>query len=113
MARRSPPRAIIFDAGNTLIRMNYAVIARYLVARGHAVTAPEVHEAELWARVRLDRHLAPGASTESASIHARYLGYVLEHLRIAGNGEIEAIDEWRRGYNVPVGFWDTADPEAP
>lgn len=76
-APRATPRAVIFDAGNTLVRMNYAVIARYLGGRGHAVDDARVHEAELRARVRLDDDLAPGASTESATVHVRYLRYVL------------------------------------
>jgi putative hydrolase of the HAD superfamily len=113
LPRARPPRAIIFDAGNTLLRMNYAVIAGYLGGRGHAVTAALVHEAELRARVRLDEHLAPGASTESGAVHARYLGYVLEHLGITAESEVEAIAAWRRQYNLPVGLWDVADPEAP
>ncbi len=111
-ARRPPPRAIIFDAGNTLLRMNYAVIARHLNGRGHVVSAAQVHEAELLARVRLDRDLAPGASTESGAIHGRYLRYVLEPLGITADDEVEAIARWRRDYNPPVGLWDRADPEA-
>jgi putative hydrolase of the HAD superfamily len=103
---------VIFDAGNTLVRMNYAVIARYLGERGHAVTDARVHEAELRARVRLDPHLAPTASTESRAIHVRYLAYVLEHLGITAESEVEAIAAWRGEYNLPVGLWDVADPEA-
>jgi putative hydrolase of the HAD superfamily len=109
---RSRPRAIIFDAGNTLLRMNYGVIAGHLNGRGHAVSDALVHEAELRARVRLDVHLAPGASTESGAIHGYYLRYLLEHLGIADEAEIEAIASWRREYNPPVGLWDAADSEA-
>jgi putative hydrolase of the HAD superfamily len=105
-------RAVIFDAGNTLLRMNYASIAEHLGARGRRVTVEEVEEAELRARVRLDPHLAPGASTESTGIHGRYLRYLLEHLAITEEEEIDAIARWRRGYNLPVGLWTRADPEA-
>jgi putative hydrolase of the HAD superfamily len=105
-------RAIIFDAGNTLLRMDYAVIARHLGSRGRAVTLDQVEEAELRARVRLDPHLAPGNSTESTTTHGRYLRYLLEHLGVTGEEEIRAIAEWRRGYNLPVGLWTRADPEA-
>jgi len=75
-------RAVIFDAGNTLLRMNYRIIAEQLVARGRPVSADQVEEAELRARVRLDPHLAPGGSTESATTHGRYLRYLLEHLAV-------------------------------
>ncbi len=105
-------RAVIFDAGNTLLRMNYAIIAEHLQARGRAVTLDQVEEAELRARVRLDPHLAPGASTESLDSHGWYLRYLLEHLAITEEAEVEAIARWRRGYNLPVGLWNRADPEA-
>jgi putative hydrolase of the HAD superfamily len=105
-------RAIIFDAGNTLLRMNYAVIVEHLRSRGRAVTVDQVEDAELRARVRLDPHLAPGNSTESTVTHGRYLRYLLEHLTVTDEAEIDAIARWRRGYNLPVGLWTRADPEA-
>jgi putative hydrolase of the HAD superfamily len=113
---RSPtlarPRAILFDAGNTLLQMNYLAIAEYLATRGHPVSADHVQDAELRARVWLDRDLASGASTESGDTHGRYLRYVLLHLGIAGEDEARAIAEWRRDYNPPVGLWNLAEPEA-
>ena len=105
-------RAVIFDAGNTLLRMNYAIIAEHLGTRGRRVTAEQVEEAELRARVRLDPHLAPGSSTESTVTHGRYLRYLLEHLEILEEDEIDAIARWRRGYNLPVGLWNRADRDA-
>jgi len=90
-------RAVIFDAGNTLLRMNYAIIAEHLGTRGRRVTVEEVEEAELRARVRLDPHLAPGSSTESTVTHGRYLRYLLEHLAVTEEAEIDAIARWRRG----------------
>ncbi len=72
-----------------------------------------MEDAELRARVRLDPHLAPGAaSTESTVTHGRYLRYLLENLAITDDAEIDAIARWRRGYNLPVGLWNRADPEA-
>jgi len=110
---RPPVRAVLFDAGNTLLRMNYRIIADHLRARGRAASPAEVEEAELRARVRLDPYLAPGASsTESTVTHGRYLRYLLENLAITDDAEIDAIARWRRGYNLPVGLWNRADPEA-
>jgi len=105
-------RAVFFDAGNTLLRMNYPVIAEHLAGRGRPVSVEDVEEAELRARVRLDSHLAPGASTESTGTAGRYLRFLLEHLGIRDEAEIEDIARWRRGYNLPVGLWNRADPEA-
>jgi HAD superfamily hydrolase (TIGR01509 family) len=108
----SAPRALLFDAGNTLLRMDYGAIAGELRARRHAVDAAQVEEAEVRARVRLDPHLAPGASTESGSTHTRYLRYLLEHLGIVDAAEVDAVVRWREAYNQPVGLWRLPEPTA-
>ena len=109
---RSRPRAVLFDAGNTLLRMNYPAIARHLASRGHAVPAEAVEEAELRARVRLDADLAPGVSTEGRTAQDRYLVYLLEGLGLTDPEEIKAAASFRQSYNAPAGLFDRADPEA-
>lgn len=106
--RPGPPRAIFFDAGNTLIRMDYGVIAARLSSAGRTVTADAVEDAELRARVKLDDSLAAGASTESAESQGRYLRYVLAPLGVTDEAEVEAIAGWRRAYDPPVGLWTSA-----
>ena len=106
------PRAVLFDAGNTLIRMDYAAIAAALRGRGLSVDEAAIEDAELRARVRLDPHLAPGASTESVATHDRYLRYLLEPLGVTAPAEIEAVERWRRDYNAPIGLWTRADAAA-
>jgi len=106
------PRAALFDAGNTLIRIDYGAIAAALGAHGVDVDPGAVEDAELRARVRLDPHLAPGASTESLGTHDRYLRYVLEHLGVTAAATVAAMEGWRRGYNAPTGLWILADPAA-
>lgn len=112
----SVPRAVFFDAGNTLVRMNYRVIAGELAARGIPVSPIQVQAAEWRARVRLDgevlARIPPGASTESGSTSGRYVAYLLEELGVTDAATLAAMAEWRAGYNPPVGLWDTADPEA-
>ena len=106
-------RAIFFDAGNTLLRMNYADIAAALGRHGVRATAADVQRAEWLARVRLDSEvLAHASSTESRDTHLRYLRYILEGLGVTDAATIDAIDAWRRAYNLPVGLWNTADPDA-
>lgn len=105
-------RAVLFDAGNTLIRMDYAAIAAALRGRGLTIDVAAIEDAELRARVRLDPHLAPGASTESVVTHDRYLRYLLEPLGVTAPVEIEAVERWRRDYNAPVGLWTRADAAA-
>ena len=110
---RSPAvRALFFDAGNTLLRMNYGAIATELGRHGLHRTPDEVARAEYRARVRLDPHLAPGASTESRSMAGNYFRYLLEDLGVTDPETWEALAEWRRSYNRPVGLWNEADPEA-
>ena len=106
-------RAIFFDAGNTLLRMNYADIAAALRRYGVRASADAVQRAEWLARVRLDAEvLAHASSTESRDTHLRYLRYILEGLGVTDEATIAAVDAWRRAYNLPVGLWNTADPDA-
>ena len=111
-----PVRAIFFDVGNTLVRINYAAIADHLATHGVRVSADTVQRAEWRARVRLDADLAavPVArrSTETGDTHVRYLRYTLDGLGITDEGVIAAVTEWRRTYNSPVGPWNTVDPDA-
>ena len=109
-------RAVFLDAGNTLLRMNYAVIAAELATHGVRVTAAEVQRAEWGARVRLDTEVfarrAAGGSTESHSTGGRYLRFLLEGLGVRDGATVEALGAWRRAYNPPVGLWNTAEPDA-
>ena len=105
-------RALFFDAGNTLLRINYAAIAEQLALHGIRKSHEAVAQAEYRARVRLDPHLAPGRSTESRSVAGSYFRYVLEELGVTDPDTIRAVAEWRKEYNLPVGLWHLPDPEA-
>lgn len=106
------PRAVFFDAGNTLLQINYAAIVEQLGLHGIRRAPTDVAQAEYRARVRLDPHLAPGASTENQSVAGYYFRYVLEELGITDPEINRAIAEWRKSYNLPVGLWNQAGPEA-
>lgn len=110
----SPLRAIFFDAGNTLIRMNYAAIADQLALLGHQVALEVVRHAEWRARVRLDDELLarPGASTESGSSRHAYLRLVLEELGLTDEATARAMRQWRERYRVPLGIFDVVDPDS-
>jgi putative hydrolase of the HAD superfamily len=108
-------RAILFDAGNTLIRMDYAAIAGELARHGVIVTPETVQRAEWRARVRLDAELfAPArpSSTESRDTIERYTRTVLEGAGVTDGAVIAAMVDWRRRYNPPIGLWTVAEPEA-
>ena len=105
-------RAVLFDAGNTLLLLEHAAIVSHLASRGHAVSVAQVEDAELHARVRLDDHLAAGVSTESLDTRARYFRYILEPLGITREDEVAAIWDWRQEYNRPAGLYTRPDPDA-
>ena len=108
----TPLRAIFFDAGNTLIEINYAYIRDCLLSLGHDVAVEAVRRAECLARVRLDPHFAPGSSTEDGSIFRLYFTYLLEGLGIANGETAERVMDALRSYNRPVGLWNVAHPDA-
>ena len=108
-------RAILFDAGNTLIRMDYAAIARELARHGVVVTAEALQRAEWTTRVRIDAELfAPAApvSTESRDTTERYTQYLLDGVGAGDPALFARMMAWRRAYNPPVGLWTVAEPEA-
>jgi len=107
-----PVRAIFFDAGNTLIRMDYPVIVAELTRLGSPVTLPDLERAEWRARVRLDASFAPGTSTEHPDTGERYLRLILDELGVRDGTIQSALAAWRRGYNAPMGFWTAMEPEA-
>jgi putative hydrolase of the HAD superfamily len=111
MTPRPTARAIVFDAGHTLLEMDYARLTAFLASRGHDLGQPAVTEAERRARMRLDTERAAPASRERTG-EGRYVRYLAEYLGIADDAERSAIAEWRRGFNVPIGLCRRADGEA-
>jgi putative hydrolase of the HAD superfamily len=109
-------RAIFFDAGNTLVRIDYAAVAAALAARGARTTPEALQQAEWRARVRLDADLfaAAGepASTEARATHRRYLAYVLEGVGVTDPVLVDAMDDWRRDHDAPFGLWTAPEPDA-
>jgi putative hydrolase of the HAD superfamily len=115
MASGNELRVVFFDAGNTLLRMNYEVIAAQLAAHGVVASPEAIRRAEWEARVQLDADFAGGvaSSTESATTAGRYLRYLLAGLGVADEEIVAALSRWRRAYNPPVGVWNTPEPQAP
>jgi HAD superfamily hydrolase (TIGR01509 family) len=110
-ARMIAARAVFLDAGNTIVALDYEVIAARVRAAGHAVTAAEVRVAEQHARVRLDPHLARGQSTEAVDVFPLYFRYLLEHLGIPWDRRAtEAVAALRTA--KPLGLWSVEVPAA-
>jgi putative hydrolase of the HAD superfamily len=103
---------MFFDAGNTLIRMDYPVIVAELARLGARVTLDEFARGEWRARVRLDASFAPGGSTEHPDTGERYLRFILEELGVRDATIHTALVSWRRRYDAPMGLWTVMEPEA-
>lgn len=104
-------RAIVFDAGHTLLEMDYPQVTEFFRARGHEVDEAAVVDAERRARMRLDAEQAT-QPTRGRTGQGRYVRFLLDALGIDGDDERRAFAEWRRGFNVPIGLCHRADPEA-
>ena len=111
MTRHPPIRALVFDAGHTLLEMDYARLTAYLVSRGHDLGEAAVTGAERRARIRLDVEREAQATRERTG-EGRYVRYLVDYLGIEDDAERTAIAEWRRGFNVPIGLCHQADGEA-
>jgi putative hydrolase of the HAD superfamily len=108
---RTRPRAVLFDAGHTLLEADYPSLAAQIRARGHAVSDAAVAAAERRARARLDEEQA-GQPTRERKGMGRYLRYLLDALGIADDDTLASVTAWRRGFNRPVGLCHRADPGA-
>jgi putative hydrolase of the HAD superfamily len=104
-------RAVLFDAGHTLLEADYACLAAQIRARGHAVDDARVIEAERRARARLDAEQA-AQPTRARTGAGRYVRYLMESIGITDDSDVAAIAAWRRSFNLPVGLCHRVDPEA-
>lgn len=82
---------IFFDAGNTLLSLDYAAIVDVLAGEGFPVTRDEVWRAECRARVRLDPFLAEVEVRESGEVFSRYMRYACEEMGIAWGERAERV----------------------
>jgi putative hydrolase of the HAD superfamily len=101
----------MFDAGHTLLEMDYAQLTGFLRSRGRDVREEAVIDAERRARIRLDIERA-AEPTRGRTGEGRYVRYLMEHLDIADDAERRAVAEWRRSFNAPIGLCRRADGEA-
>lgn len=105
-------KAVIFDAGNTVMLINYGVVVEALVAEGCDVDEAAVREAEYRARVRLDQILARRNSTEAPEIFRTYMRFVCEDLGVswgvAAEQALRRMAEYHRAHNL----WNRPNPQA-
>lgn len=104
-------RAVLFDAGNTLLWLDHRRLAELLTESGRPTIEAAARRAEMLARPRLDPLLRTVTKRESRRVRTRYVGYFLEHLEIDGESAAarrfaERLDgEWER-------LWIRPPPDA-
>lgn len=73
-------RAVLFDAGNTLLWLDHERMAAVISSAGIVCTEAAVRAAEMHARPRLDPWLRDAARRESHETRGRYAALVVEEL---------------------------------
>lgn len=71
---------LFLDAGNTLISIDFAIVADELARHGVRCAPAEIARAEAAARPKLSAWLAGGASQQAENTHFSFLKNVLDHL---------------------------------
>jgi len=105
-------RAVFFDAGNTLLNMDYAFIVEVLAQEGYPLSADAITEAERRARIRLDPLLAARRSTEDPGIFKAYMKFTCEGLGIPPEAVVERALGKIMEYNRAEGLWNKPNPDA-
>ncbi len=108
-----PLKAVLFDAGNTVMLINYAVVAEALTEEGFDVEEAGVREAEYRARVRLDPILAQRHSTEAPKIFQTYIRFVCDGLGVKWGAATERAFRRIAEYNRQHNLWNQPNPQAP
>jgi HAD superfamily hydrolase (TIGR01549 family) len=96
---------IFFDAGNTLLSLDYAAIVDVLEVEGFQVTRDEVWRAECRARVRLDPFLAEIEVRESGEVFSRYMRYAFEEMGVAWGEKAGRVLERLSEINRRESLW--------
>ncbi|HZX60515.1 MAG TPA: HAD family hydrolase [Candidatus Methylomirabilis sp.] len=97
--------AVFFDAGNTLVSLDYAAIVDVLAGEGFRVTRDEVWRAECRARVKLDPFLAQAEVRESREVFSRYMRTACEEMGISWGERAERILGRLSEINRREGLW--------
>jgi len=109
-------QTVLFDAGNTLVHLDYAFIADLLAAHGQTRTPLEIRRAEYTARAAIDRALAPGTRPQQLmwpnanAAKPSYFEVALEALGVPA-GERPPILDALREHNLVDCLWRVVEPD--
>lgn len=105
-------KAVLLDAGNTVMLINYPVVTEALAAEGFDVEYDRVREAEYGARVLLDPILARRNSTEAPEIFRTYIRFVCEGLGVEWGAATERAFQRIAAYSREHNLWNQPNPQA-
>jgi HAD superfamily hydrolase (TIGR01509 family) len=111
MAERTPLEAVVFDAGGTLLRLDFEWMSDTLAALGHAVPAAALRRGEIEGRRRYDASRAGGPAEAPAyaplGLHGDIAAYFTGTFDAAGvpHGLWPAMLERLQARHVATGLW--------
>lgn len=111
---------VLFDAGNTLVHLDYGFIAELLAAHGHPRSPLEIRRAEYVARAAIDRALAPAAPGAArpeqllwpgtTTPQPSYFDVALEALDVPA-GDVPPIVAALRAHNAEECLWRVVEAD--
>lgn len=107
----SPLKAVFFDAGNTLIHLDYGFIAEVLSQEGLLAEPDAIRAAEYRARVKLDPLLGNGP-TETTRVFQAYARFILDGLGVPWDARAWRALEELEASNRTRGLWTIPSPHA-
>lgn len=124
--KHAPIHTVLFDAGNTLMHLDYEFIAGVLAEYGRAATPLEIRVAEYAAKAALDRDLAPAITADAGGGHGlerwmwtdqpgarpSYFAIILQELRISDDQGLPMLTALQ-AHNRENALWRVVDPDTP
>jgi len=97
-------RAVFFDAGNTLLYLDYPFLVEQLAAENHETDVDTVKEAEYASRRAVDARMAEGR-LKDADIWPAYISGILEGCGLEGRERVAAVMGRLRERNEFLSLW--------
>ncbi len=117
-----PIRTVLFDAGNTLMHLDYAFIAEVLAQHGHPTTPLAIRVAEYGAKAAIDRELAPDMAPpdsiegllwpDESAKRPSYFATMLHFLDVPRR-DWPAIVQSLHAHNDADCLWRVVEPDTP
>ena len=103
---------LFFDAGNTLVFPNFALVAGKLAARGASVDPATLERAEQETRFRLDDPELVKSSNDGARWNL-YFETIFRRCGVTDAGVIEAVLDELRAIHRVSNLWEVVPPDVP